>query len=64
VKDIYLVAKKMNRNVRKMAMARNDCKMAKCKSCPFHFELESKSNFVLYDYSHFGPIPMRNGEKY
>ena len=21
-------------------MVRNDCKMAKCKSCPFHFESE------------------------
>jgi hypothetical protein len=34
VKDIYVVGEKM---------ARNDCKIAKCKSCAFHFESESIS---------------------
>ena len=33
VKYIYVSGEKM---------ARNDCKMVKCKSCAFHFESESK----------------------
>ena len=28
-------------------MARNDCKMAKHKSCPFHFESESTFKMIL-----------------
>ena len=38
-------------------MARNDCKMAKRKSCPFHFE--SESNRVLI----FQPIPFSIWQK-
>ena len=33
LKDIYVVGKKM---------ARNDCKIAKCRICAFHFKSESK----------------------
>ena len=45
VKDIYVVGEKM---------ARNYCKIAKCKSCPFHFDSESKKKRKLNSLSHNG----------